>query len=134
MEHVTPDTEAITGWTSAVKMRAAASSSAVLCGTHLACSCCSPNLFFCLVMSHDKLVQSGIWLLLPERFVCGEGRLGVSQCSCYLIQHFTASLSIFHFWELLFELQPLGQGGWHFGVPGGLRGLGGGLQSSVPSL
>lgn len=66
--------------------------------------------------------------------MCGEGGLGVFQCSCYLIQHFTASLSVFHFWELLFELQPLGQGGWHFGVPSGLAGLGRGLHSSALSL
>lgn len=66
--------------------------------------------------------------------MCGERGLGVFQCSCYLIQYFTASLSIFHFWELFFELQPLRQGGCCFGVPGGLAGQGRGLQSSELSL
>lgn len=66
--------------------------------------------------------------------MCREGGLGVLQRSCYLIQHFTASLSLFHFLELFFELQPLRQGGWHFGVPGGLAGLGRGLESNALSL
>lgn len=55
MELVTPGTKAITGWTSAVEMKAAASSSTMLYGMHLACSCYQPNLLFCFVIP-DKLV------------------------------------------------------------------------------